>query len=134
MTLLNLTHHPATEWAPRQRDAAQALAPPGDVAHIVDQPFPRVDPAATTEQVDRLADDIATDLAARYAPAATVVHLQGEMTLTVALVARLQGLGFRVVASTTERVATVHGDGNRTLSFAFHGFRDYAPLYSAINA
>ena len=127
-TLLNITHHPSTGWSEEQRTAANALA---EKLTVVDRSFPSVDPAATTDQVDLLADDIADDIATRYAVATTIVHLMGEMTLTVALVARLQGLGFRVIASTTERILVDEGVQSRTLRFEFHSFRDYAPLYTS---
>lgn len=132
MTLLNLTHHPSAGWAEHQRNAASRLFPTGTSITITDYPFPQVDAQATTEAVDQLADDLANDISLRYAPNATVVHLMGEMTLVVALVARLQGLGYRVVASTTERVVQQLSISERKLLFNFVAFREYAPLYTAV--
>ena len=126
MTFLNLTNHPHATWPDPQRAAALALA---EEVAIEDFPFPNVDPGATTTQVDALADEVAGDIAGHYAPSSTVVHLSGEYTLTVALVARLQGLGYRVFSSTTERMVSFDADGNRVLKFQFARFRDYAPLY-----
>ena len=125
-TLLNLTNHPHDKWPAEQAAAARAL---GDEVTIDDLPFPLVAPSATTEQVDALADELADDIAQRYPAHATVVHLSGEYTLTVALVARLQGLGFRVVASTTDRIVSVDAAGDRHIKFQFVQFRAYAPLY-----
>ncbi len=125
-TLLNLTHHPSTKWPPEQTDAAVALA---DDLTIEDMPFPNVAPSATTSQVDALADELTAEILSRYTAASLIVHLMGEMTLVVALVARLQGEGTRVLASTTERIATDGPDGERRLVFRFHSFRDYTPLY-----
>ena len=134
-TFLNLTIHPAAGWSPEQTAAAEALAaaladdPAGAEVRLVDRPFPRVDPGADAAQVDRLADDLIAELTTAYDPARLVVHVMGEFTLTCALVARLQGLGVRTVASTTERIVTKDGDAT-TRRFAFRRFRDYPPLYA----
>lgn len=125
-TLLNLTHHPHDKWPSAQTDAAVALA---DDVRIEDMTFPNVAPSATTAQVDALADELTADILSRYTTARLIVHLMGEMTLVVALVARLQGEGIRVLASTTERIATDGPDGERRLVFRFHNFRDYTPLF-----
>lgn len=134
-TFLNLTIHPSAQWGPDQRAAAEALlldagADPERGGRVVDYAFPVVDPNADARQVDALADEIAADLLAAYAPERLVAHVMGEFTLTCALVARLQGAGVRTVASTTERIVRRGPDGQTTRTFAFRRFRDYPPLYA----
>lgn len=134
MTFLNLTIHAHAGWSDTQRSAAEAYAaaltrdPAAAKVAIVDFPFPVVDPDADDRQVDTLADRLFAELTTAYAPERLVVHVMGEMTLTCALVARLQGLGIPVVASTTERMVTRDGD-ETTRRFAFRRFRAYPPLY-----
>ncbi len=125
-TFLNLTIHPTSAWKASQLDAAHALA---DDVEIIDQAFPSVYPMASAAQVDAIADEMLADILLRFDPARLVVHLMGEMTLTCALVARLQSVGARVVASTTERVVNRVDDDSIARTFAFALFRDYPPLY-----
>ena len=133
-TFLNLTIHPLSGWTEAQTHAARALFGAfADECALVDYPFPRVDPGADARAVDGLADGLLAELTTAYDPARLIVHVMGEMTLTCALVARLQGSGVRCVASTTERVVEKVGDETRR-RFEFRRFRDYPPLYEPVAA
>ncbi len=139
MTFLNFTIHPSDSWQPPQREAAEALVaamaddPAEAEVDIVDYPFPIVDPGADSQQIDLLADEIVADLFIRFDSSELVVHLMGEFTLTCALVARLQGEGVRVVASTTDRIVARGAGGQTTRTFSFRRFRDYPPLYAEVS-
>lgn len=112
LVFVNLSNHPLSGWGPEQLSAAEQLA-----STLVDVPFPRVPPQADGAAVQRLADQTVASL-----PKGTVVvHLAGEPTLVVALLARLRARKLRVVCSTTER--QVDADGARV--FRFVRFRDF---------
>ena len=123
--LLNLSNHPADGWSDGQREAAEAFGAVEDI------PFPRVPPGASTEDVEEMADDLTARLQqgldeADEGPHAVLV--MGEMTLTAALVARLQGAGIRCLAATTERIVETDNSGRKITTFQFIRFREYPPL------
>lgn len=97
--LVNLSNHPARGWSRTQRQAASAYG------EVVDLPFPHVAPDLPTDEVARLARDYAARCAAllESSEGDGAVHVMGEMTFTCSVVAHLQGLGIRCVASTTVR-------------------------------
>jgi hypothetical protein len=86
--------------------------------------FPEVPPEADAETLLRLADDIVTDLP----PETTHALVQGEFTLTMELVRRLQRMGVRCLAATTERKVERTEDGREMRSFRFVRFREYPRL------
>lgn len=114
---VNLTNHPSAEWEDAQRRAALALAPT-----LVDLTFPTVPPDADEEAIDALAKETTGRLPA----GASHVLLQGEWTLTVALLRALQGRRLTCLAATTDRDVTVDADGAKTSHFRFVRFRRYA--------
>lgn len=110
--VVNLSNHPACHWSSLQLMAARTLG-----ARLLDVPFPAVPPDVGLTAVEELADEMMAKL-----PKATIaVHLAGEATLVVALLARLRQRGIRCVASTTERCL----DRNGARIFKFVRFRDY---------
>lgn len=122
--LLNLSNHPVAGWSAPQRDAALALGhgPPGDLP----ESMPMVPPDATTADIAALADRLA--LRARELGAAAA-HVAGELTLTVALVQRLELVGIPCYAATTARevVERPGPDGaiRRESVFRFVSWRRY---------
>ena len=91
---------------------------------IVDLPFPAVAPDGDEDYIAALADKYCSKVL-EYAKTQTVtVHLMGEMTLTFALLQRLQIQGVPCVASTTQR-ETVEEDGVKKSIFRFVKFRKY---------
>lgn len=56
-----------------------------------------------------------------------VIHalVQGEFSLTVALLRKLQDKGITCLAATTERVASDDAEGRSTRTYKFVRFREY---------
>ena len=115
----NITNHPSAEWSEEQRRAALRLAD-----RIVDIPFPEVPPEADGDAVAKLADDVLAQLP----PGTTHALVQGEFTLTMELVRRLQDRGIRCLAATTVRDVETREDGSQLRRFRFVRFRDYPRL------
>ena len=113
---LNLSNHPCSGWSDDQRRAAQALSTP-----VVDRPFPAVSVQASSSDVEGVADQIVGALE----PLPEVAMVQGEFTLTMALVSRLQARGVRCVAAVSERMTEIAQDGSKVSVFEFAGFREY---------
>lgn len=113
---VNLTNHPSVDWDDAQRQAALELAP-----SLVDLAFPPVPPDADEETIEALAKETA----ARLPAGTTHALLQGEWTLTVALLRKLQRNGVVCLAATTQRDVSVEIDGAKTSRFRFVRFRRY---------
>lgn len=113
---LNLSNHPAAHWSPEQRAAALVLAAP-----IADLGFPPVPADADEAAIDRLAEDCARQLPRGV----THALVQGEFTLTLALVLRLQRLGAVCLAATSTRRVQSQADGRKLAEFSFVRFRAY---------
>ena len=115
--LLNLSNHPSNNWPPNQTDAAISL-----FQKIVDLPFPQIPPQINAPELDLLVDEF--EIKIRKADP-TAIHIMGELTFTHRLVIRLKAIGYRCIASTTERLVIEDGNGNKTSTFKFVQFRDY---------
>lgn len=117
---VNLTNHPWASWSQPQKEAALAY---GDV---VDFAFPSVEPDSSPEDIWNTARDIAGEILPMK-PSAVLV--QGEFTLTHALVHILQEAGVLALAACSERctVSTVNeaGETIRQSVFRFVRFRSY---------
>lgn len=121
--LINLSNHPSPLWSQEQIKTA------GDqFGDVTDLPFPVVDPAGDEKYIQSLVDDYIAKIQLLTKDSSNVtVHIMGEMTFSFALVAALQKIGIKCVASTTSRVA-VEGNGVKTSEFQFVKFREYARL------
>ncbi len=117
--LVNITNHPWDEWPEEQRRAALELA-----GRIVDIDFPRVGPDWSLRRIEEEARKIIQKLP----PGTTHALVQGEFTLTMELVRRLQARGIRCLAATTERRVERQPDGSEVRRFEFVRFRDYPKL------
>lgn len=123
--LINLSNHPSANWGNEQTKAAEIYG------RVIDLAFPAIDPAATTGQVEFLAEQyevkvrqmLSTENTGAYA-----VHVMGELTFCFALIARLQKAGITCLASTTGRDTVENGNGSKTSVFRFVRFRDYPML------
>jgi len=119
-TFVNLSNHPSCRWSGAQLAAAEALG------RIVDIPFPAIDPAATTEDVSNLAQEMLQQLLALDA---AVVMVQGEYTFTYQMIRLLEARGIRAVAAGSRRITREETDETgksiKTSEFLFEGFRDY---------
>lgn len=117
---INLSNHPSVNWSVEQKDTAERL-----YGEIIDLPFPVVDPAGDEAYIATLADEYYRQIMDLSGGMSVTVHLMGEMTLTFALVQRLQAEGITCVASTTKRETVEFPDGRKESVFNFVQFRKY---------
>lgn len=117
---INFTNHNSDLWSAEQCMAAEKY---GDITDIA---FPSVDPAFGSEMIYKLAEKY-TEMICAYKPDAVLV--QGEMTLTYAVVSILISKGINVLCATTERVVSTRiGQNGKTVKvseFRFVRFRNY---------
>jgi CRISPR-associated protein Csx16 len=116
---VNLSNHPSSAWSAAQREAALNLAP-----QIQDWPFPPVPPEAGPADIAALAERTVAQLTEDL-PAATHAMVQGEFTLTHALVRALQRRGIVCLAATTRRQVLDDCGAVKTTRFEFVRFREY---------
>jgi hypothetical protein len=121
---LNISNHKSASWSKEQLAAARELG--GEI--IDDIAFPAVPSTATTKDVVQMAVALVNDVYVEHEPP-TVVMIQGEMCLTLALVKEFQDLGVKVVAACSDRCTTevVKEDGTteKKAIFKFVQFREY---------
>lgn len=117
--LINLSNHPSADWSKEQLEQA------GKYGNIIDLPFPEVEASEDEAYISRLAQaylDKITDLTG-YKSA--TVHIMGEMTLTFAMVKRLQAAGYTCIASSAQRVVQELPNHEFLKTFRFVRFRQY---------
>ena len=115
--LINLSNHPSYSWPITQTDIAIKT-----FIQISDLPFPRIPPEMSVMDLDLLVD-VYVNKIRQIDPLA--VHVMGELTFAFRIVNCLKKIGYRCIASTTERIVTTDGTGNKTSTFKFGQFRDY---------
>lgn len=117
---INFSNHPFERWNDKQKEAAACY---GEIRNMA---FPEVSPMATTQEI--------ADMAARCAGKIIemnpeCVMCQGEFSLTVATIHRLQNSGIRCVCACSERKVieeqATDGTTQRTSVFEFCQFREY---------
>lgn len=117
---INMTNHPAENWSPEQKAAAEKYG------EIVNLPFPAVDPQWSETQVEAMAEKYAKSIAGQKPRA---VLCQGEMSLCYAVVRQLQKRHILVLAACSRRHAkeTTQKDGStrRISYYSFVQFRAY---------
>ena len=120
----NLTNHLKNQWPEEQRIAVECIAQP-----IVDYPVPGVDPSATAEAVGELARTTAATVIMAGPTAALV---EGEFTLSYALVRLLMKAGVPCYAATSNREAIerpLDGGGiGRSSVYRFVSLRRYLEI------
>lgn len=118
--MINFTNHPYEMWDDVQKRAASEF---GDIKEI---PFPAVDPSATEEDLDNMAEEYREKVLVLQDP---MILLQGEFTLSFRLVQLLKKDGLKVVAACSDR--RVHewrdddGKYHKEMLFEFVQFRRY---------
>ncbi len=119
--LINLTNHPSSQWEEAQLQAAEQFGV------CVDMPFPVIDPNASFDEIDILAEEYFSKIEelAREKSSTPVVHLMGEMTFLFSLANKLKDSGIRTIASTSKRSSIDLGNGQKKIEFNFVRFRDY---------
>jgi CRISPR-associated protein Csx16 len=113
---VNLTNHPGANWDEAQTKAALALA-----EHIKDIAFPAVSPDVDEKVIEALAEACISQIP----PETSHALVQGEFTLTVELVRRLQARGVTCLAATSTRDVEEDAAGRRVSTFKFVRFRTY---------
>ena len=117
---VNLSNHPSVDWSEEQKKAALAYG------EIVDVSFPSVPSSCSDKAMQKLADKaVGAVVKAAYPAREVTVHVMGEMTLTYRIVNKLKARGIRCLASTSDRVASDIGNGEKTSQFHFVEFREY---------
>lgn len=120
---VNFSNHPSAQWSQDQKQEALTFGEIRDVA------FPVVSPMATTEEVAALADHYTEEIC-KMDPAC--VMCQGEFSLAVAVIGRLQGAGICCVCACSERKVVEEqmpdGTMKKTSVFVFRQFREYEKL------
>ena len=111
--LINLSNHPSSGWGEKQKRAAMDR-----FGAILDMPFPEVPPEASGAEIDALAWEYFTKIAAMEG-SGNAVHLAGEFTFTYMLLKKLEQAGITAVCSTTRRNPEGKGE------FEFVAFREY---------
>lgn len=118
--IVNFTNHPCGGWSEEQFAAAERW---GD---IIDLSFPNVPAESDENDIAALADIYCSRICELNPDA---VLIQGEMSLTYALIHRLRQSGIHVLCAASERVCTTAAadDGSviRKSIFKFVRFREY---------
>jgi hypothetical protein len=100
----NISGHPTTKWSRAQITDAGNLS---GGAGIVDVPFPRIDPYATEEEVDRIALKLCDHLPGDMNSA----MVMGEYSLTIRIVEILKDRGIDVVVASMDAGFTLDDNG-----------------------
>ena len=121
---INFTNHSSAKWSSEQLSAAQKYG------EIVDFAFPQVAATATEDEIIKIARSIVSDICCTYDSETEIrVLVQGEMTLTYALVRMFRERGICVLSACSERhvLEDTMPDGKnlRTSIFEFVQFREY---------
>jgi phosphoribosylamine-glycine ligase len=123
---INYSNHPSANWDENEKNAAKELTIDNK---IIDIPFPNIAPYATETEIDKRAETEFQFIKELNADAAMV---QGEFTLTVAVIAKLQQAGIPCYAGCSERttVEEKQSDGSvkRISEFKFAQFRRYSNI------
>lgn len=114
---INLSNHASANWDETQTKAVRAFA-----ERVEDIAFPAVPPDADEKAIEALAETCM----AQIPPETSHALVQGEFTLTVELVRRLQARGITCLAATSTRNVDEDINGQKISTFTFVRFRAYA--------
>lgn len=118
---VNFSNHPSEQWGSKQKLAASKFG------EIRDVRFPAVSPMATTEEVVYLAQSCVEEILALQPDC---VMCQGEFSLSLAVINRLQAKGICCVCACSERKVVekqgLDGTTQKISVFEFQQFRKYA--------
>ena len=121
---LNISNHGSASWSKEQLAAARELG-----GEVIDIQFPTVDPAANEKDIVMQAIDLVNYIYVDLALEPVVAMIQGEMTLTYALVGILRENGVKVVAACSDccvtEAAKEDGTTEKKAIFKFVQFREY---------
>ncbi len=117
--LLNLTNHPSSGWSQAQKDAAIK-----QFGGIVDMPFPEINPDASLEEVQSLAQETFKKIKGMKLSNLSV-HVMGEFTFCYRLLHLFEKEGIASYSSTSKRISSTNSKGERLSQFVFQKFRPY---------
>ena len=126
--LINFTNHPSEKWTDDQKNSATRL-----YGGVRDLPFPAVPANAGTPEIIAMAEGAIDKILAikeeNIDTETFAVMVQGEFTLTYAVVRRLLDRKIKAVSAVSERNVieqVENGEVRKTIVFRFGGFREYA--------
>lgn len=118
---INFTNHPSNNWGVIQIKESLKYG------KIIDLPFPEVSVDADEKDINNLAE-IYVKKIMEYKPKAVLV--QGEMSLTFSIVARLLELNVLVLCACSSRCTTeyqnIDGTNHKLSEFRFEKYRAYS--------
>ncbi len=122
--LINFSNHPSEKWSDKQKEAAAVYG------ETVDSPFPAVPSNSDEKEIERLAQESLDRIVDMIdGNPASAVMVQGEFTLTYAVVSLLIERGIRAVSACSDRrVTEIAGEDGKPLKqveFCFERFREY---------
>ena len=123
---INVSNHPSDKWSKAQTEAAKEHYID---CRIIDVKFPNVPSAANRTEIVEIAKSVekqVSEICDREQAVNVRAMVQGEMTLTFALVQVLVARSIRCYAGCSERISKINTDGSKTASFEFVQFRPYS--------
>lgn len=122
--LINLSNHPSEMWDREQKSTAEK-----QFGTITDLSFPLVDPMADENEINSIANKLVNRCVGIFedqpSSPTNAVHIMGEMTLTFAVVKKLQKHHIQCIASTTQRKVSINDKDQKSSIFKFCHFRKY---------
>ncbi len=119
---INFSNHPKAKWSQAQLDGTIQFG------EIIDIPFPTVEATADEEKIRLLAEQYVGKISS-IAKQDDVIMVQGEFSLTYAVITRLNALGYKVVTACSERIVTEWkdetGETIKEARFKFKRYREY---------
>ncbi len=121
---VNFSNHPVQNWSEKQKESA------AEYGDIVDLPFPAVPAAANESEIEMLAENSVRNIMEIIGmDQQSAVMVQGEFTLTYAVVNKLLSRGIKTVSACADRMVseTEDDEGNmiKHVGFHFERFREY---------
>lgn len=118
--LVNFSNHISSKWSAKQTEMAENL-----YGSVFDLQFPSVDPNGDCQYISDMADCYVEKIKQVGSSSDVTVHIMGELNLSFTLVCKLQKIGYKCVASTTERIVNEIGPDKKEVLFNFVQFREY---------
>jgi hypothetical protein len=119
---VNFSNHPSIDWDSKQKKAAEKYG------EIKDIRFPAVFSRASEQEIQELAEESVSQIMSNFSDGDAVM-VQGEFTLSFAVVRILKQHDIKVVSACSERVSieTTDETGNKVKQskFSFVKFREY---------